>query len=394
MTQKRPLDPAQTPTSNYEDAESFQFSVQDHAFTFYPRGSDRLAALIDHIEKARHTLAIFYYMFQHDKSGTQIRDALVEAANRGVDVRLIIDAFGSDAPDHFFDPIVEAGGQFNTFSAKWSVRYLIRNHQKFVIADNARVLTGGSNISDHYFETPSNNGWCDLGIAIEGPVVERFTNWFELLRDWVQSDSSQLRRMRSMVKDWDGGDGPVRLLVGGPLVRKSHWAWQFKSDLIGAKRLDTVSAYFSPPRSMRRLMTRIARRGEMRMVMAGKSDIRATIDVARLLYKNLLHAGAHIFEFQPCKLHMKLMIADGVSYFGSANLDKRSARINVELMVRVEDDALAERLREFVTHLEGASMRVTPKWYTQEASFWNRMRWRFEYWIALADYRMARGLNN
>ena len=394
MTQQKCPDPATTPTSDYQDADSFQVKAQEHAFTFYPRGSDRFEALLDQVAKAQRSLAIFYYMFQHDEAGIQVRDALVDAASRGVDVHLIIDAFGSDAPDHFFDPIVKAGGRFDVFSAKWNVRYLIRNHQKFVIADNARVLTGGNNVSEQYFGPPAEKSWCDLGVAIEGQVVEQFTNWFHVLRDWTQSEGSQLRRMRRMVKQWDSGDGPVRLLVGGPLVRKSHWAWQFKSDLVGAKSLDTVSAYFSPPRSMRRAMAKVARRGRMRMVTAGKSDIDATIDVARLLYRKLLKAGARIFEFQPCMLHMKLLIVDNVSYFGSANLDKRSVRINVELMVRVEDGELADRLREFVSHLEGASTPVTPEWYAKEASWFNRLRWQIGYWLTLADYRVARALNN
>ncbi|MBV7258249.1 phospholipase D-like domain-containing protein [Erythrobacter crassostreae] len=393
MTQNNCPDPSETPTSDYQDADSFQVKAQGHAFTFYPRGSDRLEALVDHIDKAQKSLAIFYYMFQHDHAGAQILAALVKAVERGVDVHLIIDAFGSDAPDHFFDPLVEAGGRFDVFAAKWNVRYLIRNHQKFVIADNARVLTGGNNVSDHYYDTPENNGWCDLGVAIEGKVVDQFADWFILLRDWVQSEGSQLRRMRRMVKQWDAGEGPVRLLVGGPLVRKSHWAWQFKTDLVHAQSLDTVSAYFSPPSSMRRLMARVARRGRMRMITAGKSDIDATIDVARLLYRKLLKAGTKIFEFQPCKLHMKLLIADNVSYFGSANLDKRSVRINVELMVRVEDGDLADRLRDFITTLEAASMPVTREWYAQEAGLFNRMRWTLSYWIALADYRVARSLN-
>lgn len=393
VTQPPPPIPAATPTSDYRDADSFQLRAQGHVFTFYPRGSDRLKALIDHISKAERSLDVFYYMFQHDRSGTKVRDALVDAARRGVDVHLIIDAFGSDAPDHFFEPVIAAGGQFGVFSAKWNVRYLIRNHQKFVIADGARVMTGGSNVSDDYYNPPAENGWCDLGVAIEGPVVEQFSDWFALLAEWTQSSGSQLRRIRRIVKDWDAGDGPVRLLVGGPLLRKGHWAWHFKNDLITAKQLDTVSAYFSPPRSMRRIMARIAKKGEVRMITSGKSDIQATIEVARLLYKQLLGAGARIFEFQPCKLHMKLLIADSVSYFGSANLDKRSVRINVELMVRVEDEEIAGRLREFISGLEYASEAITAEWYARKAGFFTRLRWRLKYWIALADYRVARGLN-
>ncbi|MEL6528931.1 MAG: phosphatidylserine/phosphatidylglycerophosphate/cardiolipin synthase family protein [Pseudomonadota bacterium] len=393
MTTQTAPDPALTPHSDYQDADSFQIEAQGHAFTFYPRGSDRLAALIDHIECAECSLYIFYYMFQHDGAGTKVRDALVEAVRRGVEVHLIIDAFGSDAPDHFFDPLVEAGGHFSVFAARWNVRYLIRNHQKFVIADGARVMTGGANVSDHYYDTPANNGWCDLGVAVEGPVVDRFVRWFALLRAWVEGEGSQFRLLRRMVKNWDAGDGPVQLLVGGPLVRRGNWSWWFRKDLASGSRLDAVSAYFSPPRSIQRLMAKLALRGKARLITAGKSDIDATIDIARLLYRNLLRSGAQIHEYQPSKLHMKLLIVDDVCYFGSANLDRRSVRINVELMVRVEDAALAARLRQFVDHLEQASVHVTDEWYAERATLFNRFRWRVSNLIALLDYRVTRTLN-
>jgi cardiolipin synthase len=292
--------------------------------------------------------------------------------------------------------LTDAGGSFATFSPKWGTRYLVRNHQKIVIADGARVMTGGANVSDHYFAPPQDNGWCDLSVTIEGAVVGRFTEWFGLVKIWVQNEekgrTSQLRALRDIVKTWDGGaeGSPVRLLVGGPLVRKGHWAWVLRKDLVAAKRLDTVSAYFAPPRSFRCQIARVARRGDVRMVMAGKSDISAAILMARLLYRLLLRSGVLIFEFQPCKLHMKLLVADDASYVGSANLDKRSFRINVELMVRIEDAGLAAKLRELIDHMEAASMPVTREWYAREATFLNRMRWRVAYWLSLADYRISR----
>jgi cardiolipin synthase len=182
----------------------------------------------------------------------------------------------------------------------------------------------------------------------------------------------------------------VRLLVGGPLVRQGHWAWVFRRDLVSAKRLDTVSAYFSPPRSFRRQIGQVARRGTVRMVMAGKSDIDAAIDMARLQYRKLMASGVAIFEFQPCKLHMKLLVADDASYVGSANLDKRSLRINVELMVRIEDAAVAAALRGVIDHMEAASIPVTRAWYAKEATLLNRMRWQIAYWMSLADYRISK----
>lgn len=389
-----PSAPTAANAPNYCDLPSFRVAAQGHSFAFYPHGADRLAALIDLISTAQQSLEMFYYLFDSDNAGTAVRDALVAAAARGVRVALIVDDFGNDAGTAFFDPLVAAGGEFAVFSPRWGKRYLVRNHQKLAIADGARVMTGGANISDHYFNPPTDNGWCDLSVIIEGPVVAQFTQWFTLLKRWVESEENgrieQLRGLRDIVKDWDGGDGPVRLLVGGPLVRHGHWAWQLRKDLIGARRLDTVSAYFSPPRSFRRQIAQVARRGDVRMVMAGQSDIDAAIDMARLLYQKLLDAGAKIFEFQPCKLHMKLLVVDDASYVGSANLDKRSFRINVELMVRIEDAGLAARLREVIDHMQAASVPITRAWYAREATWFNRMRWRMAYWMSLADYRVSK----
>lgn len=353
-----------------------------------------MKGLVDLIGSAQQSLKVFYYLFDSDGSGTMVRDALVAAARRGVSVDLIVDDFGNDAGAEFFEPLIEAGGTFAIFSPKWGKRYFVRNHQKIAIADDARVMTGGANVSDHYFATPADNGWCDLSVVIEGPVLEQFVRWFGLLQRWVANEAEgrtrQLRALRDIVKQWDGGDGPVRLLVGGPLVRQGHWAWVLRKDLVTARRLDTVSAYFSPPRSFRRLIARVGRRGQVRMIMAGKSDISAAIDMARLLYGKLLRAGVKIFEFGVCKLHMKLMVVDDASYVGSANLDKRSFRINVELMVRIEDATLAAKLRELIDHMEASSEAITPAWYARHSTPLNRLRWRIAYWMSLADYRISK----
>ena len=378
----------------YCDLDPFSLEAQGHNFTFYPHGQDRLKALLELIEGAQQSLHVFYYLFDSDISGTRVRDALVDAARRGVEVRLIVDDFGNDAGMEFFDPLVDAGGDFAEFSPRLNRFYFVRNHQKMAIVDGKRVMTGGANVSDHYFAIPADNGWCDLSVTIEGPVVDQFVQWFEIVREWVAGKAEgrkrQLRALRDLVKAWDGGDGPVRLLVGGPLVRHGHWAWCLRKDLVSARRLDTVSAYFSPPRSYRRQIRQVAKRGKVRMIMAGKSDLDAAIDMARLLYRKLLKAGAQIFEFQPCKLHMKMVVVDDISYVGSANLDKRSFRINVELMVRVEDAGLAAKLREMVNHMEAASKPITSEWYAREATWFNRVRWRLAYWMSLADYRVSK----
>lgn len=379
---------------DFHDAESFEVASAGHRFQFYPGGLDRLAALIELIDSAQTSLKIFFYMFQPDHSGTVVRGALIRAAQRGVDLHLVIDAFGSDAPEGFFAPIVRAGGRFSLFSPRWNVRYLIRNHQKFVIADDARVMTGGFNVSDHYFATPQENGWCDLGACIEGPVVGSFVQWFGELSGWLAGGSSQFFAIRRLIRDWNGGEGPVQLLLGGPSRITSAWARTVKRDISRGNRLDLAMAYFSPPRSMRRLIRKLARRGSARLVMAGKSDNTTTIGASRALYGGLLRAGVRIAEFEPCKLHLKLLVIDDVTYFGSANMDMRSIRLNLELMVRVEDAELADRMREMIDHLEASSMPVTREWYRSKSTVLSRIRWRMAWFmVSVLDYTVARRLN-
>ncbi len=124
------------PDASYRDPDPFTVQAQGHSFTFLPHGADRLSALIEMIESAQASIAMYYYLFDDDVCGTQVRDALADAARRGVAVRLIVDDFGNDAGRAFFDPLIEAGGSFALFSSRWSMRYLVRNHQKIVIADD------------------------------------------------------------------------------------------------------------------------------------------------------------------------------------------------------------------------------------------------------------------
>lgn len=382
------------PGVTYRDPEGFGLDVAGHSFRFLLAGDERRHALVELIDSARSSLKLCFYMFQPDASGNKVRGALIRAAQRGVDVHLILDAFGSDAPRSFLGPIERAGGKVSIFQPRWNVRYLIRNHQKFVVADDRSVLTGGFNVSDHYFASPQENGWSDLGVAIQGPVVERFIDWFAQLDQWVSAGGSQFRNIRRMVRDWNEGNGDVQLLLGGPTRITSAWARTVKRDIARADRLDMVMAYFSPPRSIRRLIRMLSRRGRAQLVMAGKSDNTTTIAASRALYGALLRDGVEISEFDACKLHMKLLVVDDIVYLGSANFDLRSIRLNLELMVRIEDAELATRMREVVSHLAKSSKPITREWYAKRATWVNRIRWRMAWFlVSVVDYTVARRLN-
>ena len=376
------------------DPEPFEVDAKGQHLTLYPAGADRRRALIELTEGARTSLKVVFYIFAEDEVSTEFRDAMVRAAKRGVDVTLIIDRFGAAATDEFLKPLTDAGGTFCCFSPRKSQRYLIRNHQKMVIADDELAMFGGFNIEDDYFAPPENNGWNDIAIKVRGTAVDGLVEWFERLHDWTKDDDANFRAIRKTVKSWDWSDGDVHWLVGGPTRGLSTWAKCVSQDLMEGERLDMFMAYFSPPRRLLKRIGKIAQKGETRLLMAGKSDNGATLGATRSLYSYLLGKGAKIWEFAPCKLHTKLIVLDDTVYLGSANFDMRSLYLNLEIVMKVDDAAFADRMREFVTEHIGAAEAITPEVHKQRATLTNRIKWNLGWLlVSVIDYTVSRRLN-
>ena len=394
MNQSKGTLTKQDPKVEYSDLPGFAVTAKGHQLRFLLSGPERIDGLVQLIDGAQTSLKMCFYMFEPDAAGNKVRGALIRAAQRGVAVHLILDAFGSSASNSFLNPIERAGGKVSIFQPRWNVRYLIRNHQKFVIADAKRLVTGGFNVSDDYFAPPHEYGWCDLGVLVEGQIVSRFVDWFGELENWVSQDGSQFFAIRKLVRDWHEGGGDVQLLLGGPSRITSTWARVVKRDFAHAKRLDLVMAYFSPPLSIRRLIRMVSRKGRARLIAAGKSDNTTTIGASRALYGALLRDDVEIFEFNASKLHMKLLVVDDVTYFGSANFDMRSIRLNLELMVRIEDAELASKMRGLVSHMAQSSKPITREWHGRRATWINRIKWRMAWFlVSVLDYTVARRLN-
>ncbi|WP_336987351.1 phosphatidylserine/phosphatidylglycerophosphate/cardiolipin synthase family protein [Altererythrobacter aquiaggeris] len=391
---KLPRAVSENPVTGWQEVAPFTAQAQGQSLQFFPAGRDRLDRLITLIADAQSTLKVCFYIFAEDNAGQQVRDALIAAAERGVDVTLVLDGFGAGAGDEFFAPLSDAGGRYCKFSPRWSQRYLIRNHQKMVIADDRIAMFGGFNVADDYFAAPDVNGWHDLGLTLEGDAVAGLVDWFDKIERWTADPKANWRAMRTMVRNWDGGTGAVRWLIGGPTRGWSSWAKCVGSDLVKGKRLDMMMAYFSPSPSLLRRIGRIAKTGEARLIMAGKSDNGATIGATRALYFYLLRKKAEIYEFQPCKLHAKLIVLDDTVYVGSANFDMRSLFLNLELVLRIEDAALAETMRAYIDRHIPASEAITHAVHRRNATLVNRVKWAVSWFlVSVVDYTVSRRLN-
>jgi len=369
------------------------FEVEGNRLTLVTGGRDRLDALIAMIDGSTESLRALYYIYADDDAGKRVHAALLAAAARGVKTSLIVDGLGSDEArqNDFFAPLRAAGISVCAFSPRWGRRYLLRNHQKLVLADGCRAIVGGFNVADDYFADGGEESWRDLGLIVEGPAAERLMGYYDVLQIWTQAPKSKMRTLRGALKRWSNPDGKARWLLGGPVRRLSPWAKSIRRDMKRALRLDIIAAYFAPTPSMLRAIDGVGKRGAARVVTASKTDNPATIGAARFTYAGMLRKGVRVFEYAPSRLHTKLYVVDNAVYIGSANFDVRSLFLNLEIMLRIDDQAFADHVRTYVDGEVAQSIEQPLAHYSGIGTLGERIRYALCYFVvAVADYNVSR----
>jgi cardiolipin synthase len=357
-------------------------------------GGERLEAVLALIDGAQTSLKLLFYMFNPDAAGEAVREALVRAARRGVEVRLLLDGFGSAVTPAFLQPIADEGGAFILFHPSLGRRYLLRNHQKMLLADDGRAIIGGANIDRHYLTDRGPEHWRDLFLQLTGPAVRPAGRYFDAIWRWSGTRGARIRSLRRIIQRHTQRKGALQWRFSGPMTRRNPWPTQIAKEIIGGTRLDLIAAYFSPPFAMLRRIARMGRRGRVRIITAAKSDNNATIAAARHTYAKLLRNGVELYEYQAAKLHTKLVIVDDVVHIGSSNFDFRSLYLNLEVMLRIDDAGFAAQCRDYFERELADSQRITPELHRKRAGWLRRLKWTVSHWLVTSmDYNVTRRLN-
>jgi cardiolipin synthase len=303
------------------------------------------------IDAAAHCVRVEIYLMRDDGPATWLREALLRARVRGVEVRILRDAFGTEGLGaEFLQPLRDAGATIVTFNPQRWLRRAFRNHRKLLTCDGEHAVLGGFNIAPEYAGDGVTRGWLDTAIYVGGPIVRQLEDSFDAMLKLAPFTPHSLHRFRHAMRhgfDAPGPGAPVQLLVAGPGTPGRLLRRRLGVDLAHAKDVAIAAAYFLPSRSLRRLLYRVARHGRVRLLLAGQSDVPLARLAAERLYGRLLARAVRIFEYQPQILHAKLVIADDVVYVGSANLDRRSLHINYELLLRMHWPALVQDARHW-----------------------------------------------
>ncbi|HMB58098.1 MAG TPA: cardiolipin synthase [Arenimonas sp.] len=308
-------------------------------------------ALLAAIAAASHHVHLEYYIFEPDRTGTLLRDALIERARAGVTVRLLLDALGSShISERFLAPLRAAGVEVGFFHRiRWRLRGLwqpklnLRSHRKIVIVDGRVGFTGGINITDDENERFNAAAYHDLHLRMDGEAVR----WLQLafLEDWTYA-CSRVPKDEGLWPEQDAGAIAAQVLPAGP---DSPWETIHRTLLaaIGQakRRVWLATPYFVPGEAARMALTSAALRGlDVRLLVPERSDSRLVTAAARSYFGELMAAGVRVFEY-PRMLHTKaLLVDDDTCVLGSSNFDNRSFRLNFELCVLFEDKGVAGAL--------------------------------------------------
>jgi cardiolipin synthase len=322
-------------------------------------GPEAYAAMLALIERAQQRLHLENYIVRDDATGRRFADALIAAAGRGVSVRVLYDHFGCrSTPRTYWRRLRRARidvRPFNPLNAFRPLRSLRRDHRKYLAADGVEAVVGGLCIGDEWAGHPDTGTqpWRDTAVSVRGPAVPALEPSF--LRKWAQAGGGAAER------PLDGpaepcGDAAVRVIDGVPGRLRLFQAMQLL--VAGAAgRLWITDAYLVAPTPIYAGLIAAARDGvDVRLLLPGRTDVPAVRALTRVGYRELLEAGARIFEWHGPMLHAKTVGVDDVWFkVGSSNLNPSSLLSNHELDLLVEDRTLAAAAtQQFRRDLAGA----------------------------------------
>jgi cardiolipin synthase len=317
---------------------------------------DFFHCILNDIENAKRSILIEMYRITNDEVGERLTNTLIEKCKEGVEVRLLLDAYGSRLFEPFAEQIRKHGGHvrffkklklflFNTFLKNNS-----RNHRKLIVIDNDIVYFGSSNLTSY------SNVWRDLNLRFEGDFATVFKPVFEKsyeLHKFYDIDSFE--RIKPIVYRH------FRIIQDTPSsyfqTVKNHFLHLIRN---AKSEIIIETPYFLPGYAIRRALINAAKnRGvTVKLLIPQYSDMRS-VDLLRNKYLGQLHkSGVQLLFYTPNNLHAKCVLVDKQRFsVGSSNFDYRSFRYQFEIMVSGKDQEVIKLLSD---HLQETEAQCIP----------------------------------
>ena len=357
-----------------------EMPVGAHRLAILRDGEQTFASMLAAIAAAKSSICLETYILRDDRTGARFGQALMERAKAGVEVNVLYDAWGSSLSIEYLMWLSQAGVrtmpfhpvELSTALDKTLAKLTLRNHRKLLIVDGQVAFTGGLNLSDDYAAlVDGGRGWRDTHVRIEGPVVGELLGFF--ISTWKAAGGPPLDPVR-YPKRLHTRDPAVQV-AASHLRRGRRTVRHAYGDAIreAKSHIYITNAYFLPTVRLLQSLRAAAKRGvDVRVMVAGTTDVQAVLLASRSIYGLLLKAGVRLFEWEGRVLHAKTATVDRRwSTVGSSNLDRQSLRFNLEVNVIVRDSAFAGAMEAmFFQDLDSCREITLDTW--EKRSLWER----------------------
>lgn len=385
------------------------YTGNDCRFLLLREGGLALDARVGLIRGATSQIKLQTYIWKEDYAGRLIARELIQAADRGIQVQVLLDDFNTSNElhlfrtlnahpfinIHLFNPIPKAWrqGVFRWLHLIWEMRRMNRRmHNKALIVDNQRAIIGGRNIGDEYFDLAPKFNFLDLDLLCFGPVVAELSAGFDLywhheyakpIKRWFRAQRKRLyrRRLERLRQEVFGYypapgldklqdeavaapaevvcDNPGSFLSQTPVLQPKEVAKRLKRLLSGVRESLTVESAYLVLNSEEVAQLDRLRQAGIRVKLLTNSlatnDVLANHAGFRNTRLALLHKGVAVHELAATGgmpktgLHGKALVIDHHTLFlGSYNLNERSALLNSELALILHHPGLARQVEEVI----------------------------------------------
>lgn len=353
-------------------------------------GDEGMESIWSDMARATRSVWVEMYIFQHDRVGQRTIEELTNAAKRGCEVLVLLDAVGSAglsetalrplravAPERvhirFFNPIRPW---------HWPSSVMRRDHRKIIIVDGEVGFCGGMNISEDYAGPRHGNGLFHDSLArMQGPCVRDLAAVFASTWKRITDQGQRLPHRSARI-----GETVVQVQASrGMLGRRSIQRALRLTVRNAAHYCYITTPYFIPPQRLISAIKRAADRGvDVRILTAGVCDVPIVHLAAQHIYGSLIKHGVRIFEMYDSTLHAKTITIDGVySTVGTFNLDTWSDKRNLEVNIAMIDPVIADELHtNFLRDIEPAHEITLDNWHKRP---WYK---RALHWTAYQSLRL------
>src|SRR5688572_24906381 len=379
---------------NWRDIADY---LQGHKISWWRGGNEFFDEMVNLVLSAEKSVQLQIYLIDPDDTGNMVLDALKKAAQRGVEVSLVVDDFGADKLTDLHAAELEAAGvlfkRFEPYIA--SAKYYVgrRMHHKILVVDEKTAIVGGMNIADRYRGTDQFPPWLDYAVKVEGPIcMELAIACRRILERQFKPAAPKWPRLFAKGRFLDPNEVWVRIRKNDFLRNRGEITLSYnKAARLSTQTITIVGGYFLPGHRYRRILANASERGvQIRIIMTRFSDVLVVKYASDYLYGWLMRHNIRIFESKERMVHGKVAIVDETwATVGSYNQNHLSAYLSIELNLDIVNHQFAKSFHEHLLNvIDKECVEVTSESYYRNASVFSKLRRWVSYQLVRLSLRV------